>query len=158
MSDFNPYGISARSSGHIQFVVPTTYPRRSPQFQALRDYLLLQIFPDGFDRAAKKAFKRKAKKFRYDARTNHLFHYTQTQVGIFYLWHVWYFTCLLNVYYCFSTFLLPHFLLFYFVILITLGRKILEESSTCGRNSRGSTDFPCFCRKGRSLWQRCYVV
>jgi hypothetical protein len=50
------------------------------EFQQLRDYLHLQLYPVDFKRPQKKALKRKVKKFKYDPATNHLFHFTKSQV------------------------------------------------------------------------------
>ena len=51
-------------------------------FEQIKEYLCLQIYPEGFNKDQKKSLRKKCKKFKYDSETNHLFHSSKTKVKI----------------------------------------------------------------------------
>jgi hypothetical protein len=83
------------------------------EFEELKDYIVLKTFPEELTRDQKKNFKKKVKKFKYDAVTNKFFHKTKNQVCNLYfsLFH-------LHKHFLFISFSLSFTFLFYFFFCI----------------------------------------
>ena len=50
------------------------------EWVAIKDYIVFQVFPNGWDRVTKKSFKKKVKRYKYDYEKNHLFHISKEHV------------------------------------------------------------------------------
>jgi len=50
------------------------------EWVAIKDYIVFQVFPNGWDRATKKSFKKKVKRYKYDYEKDHSFHMSKEHV------------------------------------------------------------------------------